>query len=69
MGELPDDWPDYKNFDGNHPWVIVNGKEGGLFKCLRCKASQEPEFPVDIKVFLKQMDDFIDAHKDCKESE
>jgi hypothetical protein len=64
--ELDDDWP---NFHGDNGHVVMGGKETSFFECLHCKATEEPVFPVDIKVFLKQMDDFLEIHKNCKEPE
>lgn len=54
----------------NSDHVVCDGKRDGLFECLHCGVTQDPKFPIDLKVMVKMIDEFVAAHVDCvKEDE
>ena len=61
-----EDYPNLETYKGRADHVIVDGKSGGMFRCLHCGASRDPQFPVDMKKLIRLIDDFIGMHAECK---
>jgi len=52
------------------PWIIINtSTPKAFFECERCRERENPVFPVDMKVFITQINTFVDNHRDCEEKE
>lgn len=61
-------WQDATEDISDTPWVIVNtSTPKPFFECQRCKAREDPTFPVDMKVFINSINTFVNAHKECNE--
>lgn len=68
---IPEDqrWPEPG--DGEAPWVIINSATvPAFFECTRCDTAEDlPKLPVDMKVFIKAIETFVDAHRGCEEQD
>lgn len=52
--------------NGETPWIIINtATTEAFFECEGCKEKQVPTFPVDMKLFIGSIDDFVESHREC----
>ena len=52
------------------PWIIINTSEPeAFFQCQRCEEAEIPTFPVDMKVFIENINTFVAAHRDCEDED
>jgi hypothetical protein len=66
----PEPWENASEDLSETPWIIINtATPKAFFECERCGESEVPTFPVDMKVFIANINTFVNEHRECEEEE